>query len=279
MFVCVARLTLQIPESGSLKAKRQVLRRVTERVKARFNVAVAEVEDQDLWQKASVGLAVIGNDRRHVDEQMEKIIHFVEEMYIAPLMNREKEILAFGDQLFSHEVPPASPRGDDEETEGEPEGLSPEELIASLNRRERSMAEAEGMAEWESRHDGRETEILGFGDQLFAGDPARREPSTRSPAASRVQEDWDEEDEDLSPEAAAAQSEAAIARFLRGEKASLAEAEGLGDWERRHLDEHGGKDVSGAMGRPSPSGGGRMSMDEARARARSLRNPRDWEKK
>ncbi len=211
MFVGVARLTLQIPDSGSLKSKRQVLRRVTDRVKARFNVAMAEVDDQDLWQKAGLALAVVGNDRRHVDEQMEKIIHFIEEMYIAPLMARE-------------------------------------------------------------------TEILGFGDQLFSGGAAPRVPSTRGPAATSVQEDWDEEDEDLSPEAAAAESEAAIARFLRGEKASLAEAEGLGDWERRH-DEHGGKDVSGGMGRPSPSGGGRMTLDEARARARSLRNPRDWEKK
>ena len=51
MFVGVARLTLQIADSGSLKSKRQVLRRVTDRVKARFNVSVAEVEDQDLWQR------------------------------------------------------------------------------------------------------------------------------------------------------------------------------------------------------------------------------------
>lgn len=195
MFVCVARLTLQIPDSGSLKAKRQVLRRVTERVKARFNVAVAEVDDQDLWQKASIALAVVGNERRHVDEQMEKIIHFVEEMYIAPLMSREKEILAFGDQLFQHEVPPASPSkagkaDDEEETDGEPQGLSPDELIASLNRGERSMAEAEGMAEWERRHEGKES-----------------------------------------------------------------------------------------VGKPAPSGGGALTLDEARARARNLRNPRDWEKK
>ncbi len=193
MFVCVARLTLQIPDSGSLKAKRQVLRRVTERVKARFNVAVAEVDDQDLWQKASIALAVVGNERRHVDEQMEKIIHFVEEMYIAPLLSRETEILAFGDQLFSHEVAPSSspkPGAGQEETDGEPQGLSPEELIASLNRGERSMAEAEGMAEWERRHEGRES-----------------------------------------------------------------------------------------VGKPAPSGGGALTLDEARARARNLRNPRDWEKK
>jgi uncharacterized protein len=195
MFVCVARLTLQIPESGSLKAKRQVVRRVTERVKARFNVAVAEVEDQDLWQKATVALAVVGNERAHVDEQMEKIIHFVEEMYIAPLMTREKEILAFGDKLFAHEVAPVS-RGsgssqdDEEETDGEQEGLSPEELIASLNRAERSLAEAEGMADWDRRHEGKES-----------------------------------------------------------------------------------------VGKPAPSGGGSLTLDEARARARNLRNPRDWEKK
>jgi uncharacterized protein len=205
MFVCVARLTLQIPESGSLKAKRQVLRRVTDRVKARFNVAIAEVEDQDLWQKATLALAVVGNDRRHVDEQMEKIIHFVEEMYVAPLISREKELLAFGDQLYPHEVsaspvpsrPAASALRDedaedagDEEAEAEPQGLSPEELIASLNRAERSMAEAEGLGDWERRHDGRE-----------------------------------------------------------------------------------------GASRPAPPAGAPRTLDEARARARSLRNPRDWEKK
>jgi uncharacterized protein YlxP (DUF503 family) len=66
MFVGVARLTLQIADSGSLKSKRQVLRRVTERLKARFNVSVAEVEDQDLWQRATIALAVVSADRRHV---------------------------------------------------------------------------------------------------------------------------------------------------------------------------------------------------------------------
>ncbi len=205
MFVGVARLTLQIPDSGSLKSKRQVLRRVMDRLKARFNVAVAEVEDQDLWQKASLALAVVGNERRHVDEQLEKIIHAVEEMYVAPLVSRE-------------------------------------------------------------------TEILGMGDQLFASGPAVR-PSVRG-AFSAAGVDEDLEELPLSAEQAAAHSEAAIARFLRGERSSLAEAEGLGDWDSRH---EGGMD--GGTGRPSPSSGGRMTIDEARARARSLRNPRDWEKK
>ena len=62
MFVGVARLTLQIADSGSLKSKRQVLRRITDRLKARFNVSVAEVEDQDLWQRATIALAVVSSD-------------------------------------------------------------------------------------------------------------------------------------------------------------------------------------------------------------------------
>lgn len=132
MFVCAARLTLSIPDSGSLKAKRQILRRVTDRLKARFNVAVAEVADNDLWQKATIALAVVGNDRRHVNEQMDKIIHSVEEMYVAPLISREMEILSFGDQLF-------------QEGNGERDGMP-------ISLGQRSLAEAEGLGNWEARH-------------------------------------------------------------------------------------------------------------------------------
>lgn len=139
MFVGVARLSLQIPESGSLKAKRQVLRRVTDRVKSRFNAAVAEVEDQDAWQKATIAVAVVGNDRRQVNEQLEKIIGFVEQMYVAPLLSREMELLSFGDQLFG-------------DTTGALEGRLPEaEVHLPIDRGDRSLAEAEGMGAWKER--------------------------------------------------------------------------------------------------------------------------------
>ena len=138
MFVSVARLTLQIPESGSLKAKRQVLRRITDRVKAKFNVSVAEVEDQELWQKAGLALALVGNDKRHVEEQLEKIIHFVDEMYVAPLISRETETLAFGDELF-----------------GGNGNTAPGELPVAHG--QRSLAEAEGMGDWQHRHQGAKT--------------------------------------------------------------------------------------------------------------------------
>jgi len=132
MFVGVARITLQIPDSGSLKSKRQVLRRVTDRVKARFNVSIAEVDDQDLWQKATLALAVVGGDQRHVNEQLDKVLHHVEDMYVAPVISREIEIIPLGDRLFA-------PR------RGEPS--------LPYERGDRSLAEAEGMGDWEDRHE------------------------------------------------------------------------------------------------------------------------------
>jgi uncharacterized protein YlxP (DUF503 family) len=133
MFVGVARLSLHIGESGSLKGKRSVLRKVIERVKARFNASIAEVEDQDLWQKATIALAVVGGDQRHVNEQLEKIIRFVDEMYVAPLTSREIEILSFNEQLFQHETAAVAPE------------------LLTIPKGDRSLAEAEGLGSWEER--------------------------------------------------------------------------------------------------------------------------------
>jgi uncharacterized protein len=134
MFVAVARVTLDIPQAGSLKAKRQVLRRVSDRVKARFNVSVAEIDDQDLWQRATLALAVVGNDRRHVNEMMDKILQFVEDMYVAPVAERQMEIISLGDKLWGHP------------------GEAPMSL--EIPKGDRSLAEAEGMGAWEERHRG-----------------------------------------------------------------------------------------------------------------------------
>jgi uncharacterized protein len=138
MFVCVSRVTLDIPAAGSLKAKRQVLRRVTDRVKAKFNVAVAEVEDNDVWSRAIIALAVVGNERRHVTEQMDKILQFVEDMYVAPILKREVEVLGFNDQLFG------------DVTGEEADGLDG----LMIPRGDRSLAEAEGMGSFEKRYEG-----------------------------------------------------------------------------------------------------------------------------
>lgn len=77
MFVGIGRLELRFPASGSLKAKRQVLRTLVGGMRAKFNVAVAEVDHQDLWQRASLGVACVSETAFHVRKQLREIERWV----------------------------------------------------------------------------------------------------------------------------------------------------------------------------------------------------------
>ncbi len=78
MVIGTLQLTVQIPESGSLKDKRMVVRSITSRVRQTFGVAVAEVGDQDVWQTAVIGVACVSNSARHADEICQKVLAYVE---------------------------------------------------------------------------------------------------------------------------------------------------------------------------------------------------------
>ena len=79
MHIGAARLTLYLPENGSLKEKRMVVKSVAQRVRNRFNVAVAEVDTQDTWSVATLGITCVSGDARHANEMLSKVIHFIEE--------------------------------------------------------------------------------------------------------------------------------------------------------------------------------------------------------
>ena len=78
MVVGTLQITLQVPESHSLKDKRMVVRSITSRIRQTFAVAVAEVGEQDKWQTAVVGVACISNNARHADEMCQKVLAYVE---------------------------------------------------------------------------------------------------------------------------------------------------------------------------------------------------------
>jgi uncharacterized protein YlxP (DUF503 family) len=78
MHVGIARLELHLAENGSLKAKRMVVRSVTQRVRNRFNVAVAEVDTQDVWDLATLGIVCVSDDPRHSNEMLSKVLAFIE---------------------------------------------------------------------------------------------------------------------------------------------------------------------------------------------------------
>jgi len=98
MFVGVLRLTLHLPDPGSLKSKRHLLRSALDRVRARFQVAIAEVGDNDLWQRSLVGVAAVGNEHAFVNETLDKVAKFVESVHGGQILvtGRELEILPFG---------------------------------------------------------------------------------------------------------------------------------------------------------------------------------------
>jgi len=101
MFVGVLRLTLHLPEPGSLKSKRHLVRSAIDRVRARFNVSVAEVAENDLWQRSVLGVAAVGNDQAFVNEALDKVADFVASMHGGQILvtARELEIVPYGDGM------------------------------------------------------------------------------------------------------------------------------------------------------------------------------------
>ena len=61
----------------SLKGKRQVVKSITSRVRNKFNVAVAEVDDNDVWQLATIGICCISNSNRHTNEVLSRVVDFI----------------------------------------------------------------------------------------------------------------------------------------------------------------------------------------------------------
>lgn len=69
---------IHLPESNSLKSKRRVARSITTRIKNQFNVAVAEIDDNNLWQRLTVGVCCVSNDSAHANETLSRVVSFVE---------------------------------------------------------------------------------------------------------------------------------------------------------------------------------------------------------
>ena len=77
MNVGICKVKLRLPDNLSLKGKRQVVKSVTARLKNKFNISVAEVEDNDLWQLATIGICFVSNDKRFTNEVLSKAVEFV----------------------------------------------------------------------------------------------------------------------------------------------------------------------------------------------------------
>jgi uncharacterized protein YlxP (DUF503 family) len=92
MIVAAACLTLIIPENDSLKGKRKVVRSLIEKVRHKFDAAVAEVGDNDLWQKARIGVALVGNDSQLLNARLSQIMKYMENQHLAEIIDCQVEL-------------------------------------------------------------------------------------------------------------------------------------------------------------------------------------------
>ncbi len=97
MFVSVLKITIFIPGARSLKDKRMVLKRLKDILRNKFNISVAEVGDMDLWQKATVGIALVGNDTAFVDSVADSIMQFIRRENNCEIINERRETISIRD--------------------------------------------------------------------------------------------------------------------------------------------------------------------------------------
>lgn len=93
MIVGAAAVEIHIHGSRSLKQKRGVVRSISQRVRNRFNLSVAEVGGWDRWQFAVLGLSAMGSDAVVVRRVLDRALEFIEELHLAEVLNTDVEIV------------------------------------------------------------------------------------------------------------------------------------------------------------------------------------------
>lgn len=92
MLVALERFDLRIRESHSLKQKRHVVKVLTNAIRSTFNVSVAEVDHQDLWQRTAIAVAVVGAQEYHLRKVLHEIEQYVERWVEVELLEAEVSV-------------------------------------------------------------------------------------------------------------------------------------------------------------------------------------------
>jgi uncharacterized protein YlxP (DUF503 family) len=116
--VGVCRIVLALPGVDSLKGKRSIVRRIVDRVRHKFNAAIAEVAEMDAHRRAVLGFAVVSNDARHANSMVDTIVAYVAGATEAMVIDRSMELVHL-DAHFGSGLDAAVDRSyDDEEDDG-----------------------------------------------------------------------------------------------------------------------------------------------------------------
>jgi uncharacterized protein YlxP (DUF503 family) len=91
--VALGTVEIHLPDVDSLKGKRQVLKSLKDKLRHRFEVAVAEVDHQDVWQRATLAVACVSHDARHANAVVSKAMDFIETEIDGHVLDSSVEIL------------------------------------------------------------------------------------------------------------------------------------------------------------------------------------------
>ena len=93
MLIGICTLNLYFPDSHSLKDKRNIIKSIKARIRNKFNVSVSEIDNHDLWKNTTLGIACIGNEKRYLNDILNKVIKFIEYQNKLQLIDFKTSIL------------------------------------------------------------------------------------------------------------------------------------------------------------------------------------------
>ena len=93
MVIGLCTVELYFPDSQSLKAKRQILSSLKTRLRGKFNISIAEVDEQDLWQKSILGIACVANESGQVNQVLDQVLNVIRSNHALELCRSRIELL------------------------------------------------------------------------------------------------------------------------------------------------------------------------------------------
>ena len=92
MLVGLLSVELLLPSCGCLKEKRMIIKSLKDRLRNRFNISIAEVENNDKWQRTTLAVALVGNDNKYIDGQIQAVLREIEQKKDVQILTYQMEI-------------------------------------------------------------------------------------------------------------------------------------------------------------------------------------------
>lgn len=99
MIVGISTIEIFFPENQSLKDKRQAMKKIVEKTRAKFSISIMEIGQNNLWQRAKIGFSVIGVKHDHVSRLIDNVHEYVESLYLGSIIDTKTEIIVMGNEI------------------------------------------------------------------------------------------------------------------------------------------------------------------------------------